>query len=99
MTDEFPALPEQVLSVAVARKRLVEVTYNKGRSLLAPHSVVTIREEPYLRAVTVARDGRTPRQPKLGTFKLSGLSDVAVTRRLFSTALFAAAVDQQTTPR
>lgn len=99
MSTEHAEVPEQLLSAAAARKRLVEVTYNKGRSLLAPHSVVTIRDEPYLRAVTVARDGRAPRQPKLGTFKLSGLSEVEVTRRLFSTALFAAAVDQRATPR
>jgi hypothetical protein len=81
---------EALAREAMAKRVLLVATYNKGRSTLAPHSLFERHGELYLRAVTVERDGRAPREPKLGTFKLSGLSDVERTRRLFSkTALFA----------
>lgn len=77
---------ETAIRTAIAKKVLISASYNKGRSMLAPHSIFTRHDELYLRAVTIERDGRAPREPKLGTFKLSGLSDVALTRRLFSAA-------------
>jgi hypothetical protein len=77
---------EAVLREAIARRRLVLAAYNRGTSLLAPHSLFTRHGELYLRAVTVERDGRKPREAKLGTFKLSGLTGPEVTRRLFSAA-------------
>ena len=77
---------EAVIRTAISKKVLIAVSYNKGRSTLAPHSIFTRHDELYLRAVTVERDGRAPREPKLGTFKLSGLSEVELTRRLFSAA-------------
>jgi hypothetical protein len=85
-----PTEPEadELILVAITRRRLVEVTYNKGRSLLAPHSIVERNGQAFLRAVTIARDRRPPREAKLGTFKLSGLSEVVLTRRLFTPALF-----------
>jgi hypothetical protein len=77
---------ETAIRMAIAKKVLISASYNKGRSMLAPHSIFTRHDELYLRAVTIERDGRPPREPKLGTFKLSGLSEVALTRRLFSAA-------------
>lgn len=79
---------EAAVRHAITKRVLVTATYNRGRSTLAPHSIFTRHGELYLRAITVERDGRQPKEPKLGTFKLIGLSDVAATRRLFSRAMF-----------
>ena len=85
-TNEAEALVRE----AMAKRVLVAATYNKGRSTLAPHSLFERHGALYLRAVTMERDGRAPREAKLGTFKLAGLSEVERTRRLFSkAALFA----------
>jgi hypothetical protein len=84
------ASPEQILEFAIERSLMVSSAYNRGRSILAPHSLFTRHDELYLRAVTVERDGRAPREAKLGTFKLIGLGDLALTGRVFDrTALFA----------
>lgn len=77
------ASPEQILEFAIDRSLMVSTAYNRGRSVLAPHSLFTKHDELYLRAVTVERDGRPPREAKLGTFKLIGLSDLALTDRSF----------------
>lgn len=58
--------------------------YNGGRSLLAPFTLFSRRGERYLRAITLARDGRQASRLKLGTFKLSGLSEVEATDVDFS---------------
>ncbi|HEY5721892.1 MAG TPA: hypothetical protein VIT45_06175 [Allosphingosinicella sp.] len=84
------ASSEQILEFAIDRSLMVSTAYNRGRSVLAPHSLFTKHDELYLRAVTVERDGRPPREAKLGTFKLIGLSDLALTGRTFDRdALFA----------
>ena len=77
------ASPEQILEFAIDRSLMVTSAYNRGRSVLAPHSLFSRHDEIYLRAVTVERDGRPPREAKLGTFKLIGLSDLALTGRTF----------------
>lgn len=87
LVDEAEAL-RATLENAIKRRVLVEADFNRGRSLLAPHSVFMRHDEAYLRAQTVERDGRKPTAPKLGTFKLSGLGNVATTRKLFSSSLF-----------
>lgn len=87
MDTDFEAL-RHTLEQAMTKRVLVEADFNKGRSLLAPHSIFTRHDEFYLRAQTVERDGRKPSAPKLGTFKLSGLSNVALTRKLFSSSVF-----------
>ena len=77
------ASPEQILEFAIQRSLMVSTAYNRGRSVLAPHSLFTRHDELYLRAVTIERDGRAPREAKLGTFKLIGLGDLALTGRTF----------------
>ena len=79
-----------ILEQAAAKKVCVTAVYNRGAVTLAPHSLFERHGELYLRAVRLEFDGRKPREPKLGTFKLSGLSEVAPTRRLFSRSLFGA---------
>ena len=65
-----------LLTFAIDRNIYVLATYNRGEAKLAPHSLFERHGDPFLRAVTVEYDSRAPREPKLGTFKLSGLSSV-----------------------
>lgn len=72
-----------LLLQAIALKQCVEATYNRMRVSLAPHILYTRHDELYVDAVTVERDGQPPREVKLGTFKLSGLQELAVADRPF----------------
>ena len=68
---------------AIALQKCLLVTYNKMVVTLAPHILYTRHDELYVDAVTVERDGKPPREIKLGTFKLTGLSDVSLVERSF----------------
>jgi hypothetical protein len=63
---------------AIALQKCLKVTYNKMVVTLAPHILYTRHDELFIDAVTVDRDGTPPRELKLGTFKLVGLSDLKV---------------------
>ena len=76
----------EALDRAMREHLLVSVSYNLGQSLLAPYATYSSRGERFLRAITVARDGKEPRSAKLGTFKISGLSDLVLTPVPFSPA-------------
>ncbi|AUW59459.1 hypothetical protein C1T17_16555 [Sphingobium sp. SCG-1] len=73
----------RTLFEAIALQKCVQATYNRMVVTLAPHILYTRHDELHLDAVTVARDGIPPRELKLGTFKLTGLKDVAITERSF----------------
>ena len=79
LDDELEALDR-----AMREHLLVSVRYNLGQSILAPYATYTSRGERYLRAITLARDGRELKALKLGTFKLSGLSNLMLTEAKFS---------------
>lgn len=74
---------EIVITQAIAKKVCIAAVYNRVAVTLAPHSLFTRHDELYLRGVTVEHDGRKPREAKLGTFKLAGLTEVKATRKLF----------------
>jgi len=61
---------------AIARRQCVAAQYNRGQVKLAPHILYTRHDEMFVDAVTIERDGCPPREIKLGSFKLAGLSDV-----------------------
>ncbi len=63
---------------ALALQKCLKVTYNKMVVTLAPHILYTRHDEMFIDAVTTDRDGTPPRELKLGTFKLAGLSDLQV---------------------
>lgn len=86
MTDVLTQTPsaQELLEQAMAKRVCVTALYNRGQATLAPHSLFERHGELYLRAVTIDYDGRKPKEPKLGTFKLAGLSSLALTRKLFS---------------
>jgi hypothetical protein len=76
-------LPTRIFLEAIARRLCVAATYNRLAVKLAPHIVYTRHSELFVDAVAVERDGKPPRELKLGTFKLAGLCDAAITSRSF----------------
>ncbi|WP_022682872.1 hypothetical protein [Sphingobium bisphenolivorans] len=68
---------------AIALQKCLMATYNKMVVKLAPHILYTRHDEMFIDAVTTERDGRPPRELKLGTFKLAGLSEVSLLEEKF----------------
>jgi hypothetical protein len=79
-----PMDTSKILLEAIALKKCVEATYNRMVVKLAPHILYTRHGELYVDAVTVERDGKPPREIKLGTFKLSGLNSPGLVSRTFN---------------
>jgi hypothetical protein len=79
-----PAGPVPTMFEAIVRLRTVSATYNRGVVTLAPHALYTRHDEMYVDAVTLERDGKPPREVKLGTFKLDGLNDLSLTGQAFA---------------
>ena len=73
----------RLLFEAIALRKCVDAIYNRMAVTLAPHILYTRHDELFIDAVTLERDGRPPREPKLGTFKLAGLRDLALNERPF----------------
>ena len=68
---------------AIALQKCLMATYNKLVVKLAPHILYTRHDEMFIDAVTIEREGRPPRELKLGTFKLAGLNDVSILDETF----------------
>ena len=67
---------ETIISNAIALKHRLGGSYNNGRVVLEPCLLYRDNDVLFLLAVTALRDGKPPREPKLGTFRLAGLNDV-----------------------
>ena len=76
-----PATP--VFLEAIVKQQTIAATYNRVQVTLAPHVLYTKHGHLHVDAVTLERDGKPPKEIKLGVFKLSGLSAVRVTPRRF----------------
>lgn len=63
---------------AIALRKCLQVTYNKATVLIAPHVLYRRNDSFFIDAITVSRDGKPPREEKIGSFNLAGLNDVAV---------------------
>src|SRR3546814_5044888 len=63
----LPHMPTKILLEAIARKNCIEAVYNRSAVKLAPHILYTRHGEIYLDAVTMARDGKPPREVKIGS--------------------------------
>ena len=74
----------RIVLEAIARGTCIEAVYNRMKVTLAPHILYTRHDELYVDAVTVERDGRPPREVKLGAFKLTGLREVALAGQSFA---------------
>ena len=79
-----PPLSTPTVLEAIVKKLAVAATYNRGQVTLAPHVLYTRHGELYLDAVTIERDGQPPKEVKLSTFKLAGLSPLRLTARRFT---------------
>lgn len=81
-----PVVPDTVPVVfeAIVKKQAIAATYNRGTVTLAPHILYTKHGEIYLDALTIERDGQPPREPKVGAFKLAGLTGLRITPRRFT---------------
>ncbi len=73
---EEEADPADVLRRAITRRLCATATYNKARVKFAPHILYTRHDDPFVDAQVVERDGKPPREVKLGTFKVAGLKEV-----------------------
>lgn len=76
-----PATP--VFLEAIVKQQAVAATYNRVQVIFAPHVLYTRHGDLHVDAVTIERDGKPPKEAKLGTFKLAGLSAVRLTPRRF----------------
>lgn len=68
---------------AIALRKAVTATYNRGVVTLAPHILYTKNDALHIDAITIERDGQPPREVKLGTFRLDGLKDLSMTEHGF----------------
>ena len=71
---------------AIALRKCVAAQYNRTRVKLAPHILYTRHDEMFVDAITIERDGRPPREVKLGSFKLAGLTEVELGGQSFEPA-------------
>ena len=78
-----PDLATPILLEAIVKQLAVAATYNRTEVTIAPHVLYTKHGDLHVDAVTVERDGRPPKEIKLGIFKLAGLSGVRLTQRRF----------------
>lgn len=69
---------------AIVRKICLAAVYNRTRIKLAPHIVYTKHDELFVDGVVVEREGKAPKEIKLGAFKLSGLTEVSLTVQSFA---------------
>jgi hypothetical protein len=84
-----PTGPTPIIFEAIVRQRCVTAFYNKARVTLAPHIIYTRHGDLFIDATTLERDGRPPREQKIGTFKLAGLGELQLTSQPFEiNALF-----------
>jgi hypothetical protein len=81
-SDEAGA--RSVLLQGIASLTSVAATYNRGAVILQPYVLFAEHDALFVQAVTVSRDGKPPREAKLGVFRLSGLSEVKLTTAAFA---------------
>lgn len=80
---------------AIALRKCLDATYNRTRFTLAPHILYTRHDELHVDGVAVEKEGQAPRELKLGTFKLAGLTVHGVLDREFEPhALFEAEAEK-----
>ena len=82
--DTAPApTPERTFIEAIALKRLVSAVYNGAGVLLAPHQLFERHGSTFVSALNTARTWRSDEEPRLGQFKLDGLTEVVLSEGSF----------------
>ena len=84
MDSEAPAGPVATILAAIVARRCVTATWNRDRVVLAPHILYMRHGEPFVDAVTIARNNMLAREAKLGTFKVAGLGELKLSARPFT---------------
>ncbi|MFM7028678.1 MAG: hypothetical protein ACKOXK_08400 [Chakrabartia sp.] len=80
---------------AIALKKCLTARYNGTSFVLAPHILYTRRDLVYLDAVALFKNEAPPREEKMATFKVDGMSDIALTDIGFDvSALYAPWLDK-----
>ncbi len=74
---------ENFLVQAIAYRRRILATYNRERLRLEPHLLFFRGEHAFLLAFNPEKPVTRDEGPKLGQFKLSGLSDLALEKANF----------------
>ena len=84
-----PAPTTPMVLEGIVRQKCLSATYNRTAMILAPHILYTRHGALHVDAVVVLKEGLPPREEKIGTFKLDGLTQIAVLEREFEkSALF-----------
>jgi hypothetical protein len=73
-----------LLLEAIALKKCIHATYNRVDMKLAPHILYTRNDALFVDAVALAKAGNPPREKKLGSFKIDGLSMIALSDEHFA---------------
>ncbi len=68
---------------AIALKRCLAARYNKLALVLAPHVLYRRNDSFFIDAITVTREGLPPKEDKVGSYNLAGLSEVSVIDQSF----------------
>jgi hypothetical protein len=68
---------------AIALKKCIIATYNRVEMKLAPHILYNRNDALFVDAVALEKQGLPPREKKLGSFKLDGLSALALSDEHF----------------
>ena len=90
-----PIASTPVVFEAIVRQQCIAASYNRTEVTLAPHVLYTRHGELYVDGVVLLRDGRPPKEEKVGAFKLLGLGGVRLTPRRFAIhPLFAAGLER-----
>lgn len=79
-------LPTEIVLEAIARHICIAAVYNRTAITLAPHILYTKHDALFVDAITIERDGKPPKEVKLGAFKLVGLGELGRTSRRFITS-------------
>ncbi|BAI99026.1 hypothetical protein SJA_P1-00740 (plasmid) [Sphingobium indicum UT26S] len=72
-----------LLTQAIREQLCIRATYNRGLVRMAPHILYTRHDALFVDAVVTERNGAAPAEAKLGSFRLTGLSGVAMTMEPF----------------
>lgn len=83
LTGPLADLPPMIVE-AITRKICIAVVYNKTPMTLAPQIAYTKHDDLFIDAVVVEREGKPPKEVKLSTFKLAGLSGISLTPQSFT---------------
>ncbi len=93
---EAPAAgPARLIDLAIGRKLCISLTYNRVGMTMAPHILYTRHGDLFVDGVVIEKGGVPPKELKLGSFKLIGLSAVTLTAIPFApSALFDRAAER-----